>query len=98
MKHEWQKEDKLEDELIRRLFYNTVEPEEAKFIAQQLLKKRLKNGNLIILVELLYEYELEGKIWARKLRLKAIRKLKKIHPQSEAERKYIQRVIEEYGR
>jgi hypothetical protein len=88
-----------EDELVRSLFYKKISPNEAKQIAQELLRKeRLKNGNLIFLIEILHEYELEGEEWAKELKLKAIKKLKKVHPKSETEKRYIQRVIEEYDR
>jgi hypothetical protein len=87
-----------EDELIRKLFYGKLQPEEAKLIAEELLKKALKNGDLIMLIEILFDYELEGQEWAKQLKKKAIKKLKKIEPKTEGERKYIQKIIEEYSR
>jgi hypothetical protein len=98
-----------EDELIRVLFYNKISnPDEVKKIIEELLKKeRLRTGNLIFLIELLDEYiglldeyETEGKEWARKLKRKALLKLKKVYQNTKTEgvRKYIQRIIEEYDR
>jgi hypothetical protein len=87
-----------DDELIRKLFYGKLQPEEAKLIAEELLKKELKNGDLIMLIEILFDYELEGQEWAKQLKKKAIKKLKKIEPKTEGERKYIQKIIEEYSR
>jgi hypothetical protein len=86
-----------EDELIRKLFYGKVNPDEAKMIVEKLIHLNLKNGDLILLIEILHDYELEGCNWARELKLKAIRKLKN-KPKKYWEEKYIKKIIEEYSR
>jgi len=86
------------EELIRKLTRTILKPEEARLL-EQILKEDvpLKNGDLTLIIEILNDFAIDGYKWARRLKKKAIKRLKKVRPKNEAEKRYLEKIIKEYS-
>jgi hypothetical protein len=83
---------------LHKLLHGRINADEAESIIRKLIKQELKIGDLVALIEVLHDYEVDGKCWAHELKKQAIRKLKKIEPRADWEKRYIQKIIKEYSR
>ncbi len=86
-----------DQELIHKLWFQRLSLQEKKEICEELLgRKFLSNGNLRLLIEFLHDYDIDGHLWARLLKKKAIERLRK-SAQSNKEWEYNEKFIKEYS-